>query len=43
MPLCESGQFAQIWRLDGGDWLIDREVWSDHDKMHLHVYDHSHE
>ena len=43
----ESGHFAQIWRLVGGEWLIDRDVWSDHaqmhDKSHHHVYDHSHE
>ena len=29
-----SGHFAQIWRLDGGEWLIDREIWSDHAEMH---------
>ena len=42
-----SGHFAQTWRLDGGEWLIDRGVWSDHaemhDDMHHHEYHHSHE
>ena len=42
----ESGHFAQIWRLDGGEWRIDRDVWSDHadmhEGMHEHLHDHVH-
>ena len=29
-----SGHFAQIWRLDGDEWRIDRGVWSDDAAMH---------
>ena len=29
-----SGHFAQIWRLDGGEWRIDRDIWSDDAEMH---------
>ena len=28
------GLFAQIWRLDAGEWRIDRDIWSDEAEMH---------
>lgn len=37
-----SGHFAQIWRLDGGEWLIDRDIWSDHAEMHEDMHEHVH-
>lgn len=38
-----SGHFAQIWKLDGGEWFIDRDIWSDHAEMHDGMHHHSHE
>ncbi len=30
----QIGEFAQIWRLDAGDWRIDRDIRSDDSEKH---------